>query len=221
MAQGGVSHQRNQLWPQHYVSYAGFTDLAAWVRERSDTRLRIWLYSFAPGEERGTLRLWRSAAGSFRLRLGPDSDLDGAPDSASDSRELRLRRLASFPITVPPARLVALELTLDGKPEADEPLPDLALSSARQDGHRLEVTLHNLGSAPARDIVVEVTDGAGTRFAQRKLPLLEAPTDLVPRRQALVFENLEAPGPLRIEADPAERIPELNEENNAVRSDRR
>ena len=76
MAQGGVAHQRNQLWPQHHVSYDGFSDVAAWVREKSDTRLRISLYSFATQAESGGVRLWRLAPGTYRIRLGVDEDLD-------------------------------------------------------------------------------------------------------------------------------------------------
>ena len=47
MAQGEMSHERNQTWPRHYVSYSGLTDFAAWVRKKSNTSLRVWVYSFA------------------------------------------------------------------------------------------------------------------------------------------------------------------------------
>ena len=217
MAQGGLSHQRNQLWPQHHVSYEGLSDFAAWVREKSDTRLRIWLYSFAGHSERGALRMWRARSGRYLLRIGRDTDLDGAPDDAA-SKELQLRRFALVPFELPAGELVAVELSLHGEPDAEVALPDLALSDVQRTGRRLELVLHNIGSAAARDVSVAVTDAAGARVAERGVPLLEAPGDLVPRRQVVVFEPVEAKSELIVRVDPAGRVAELNEENNVVRA---
>lgn len=218
MAQGGLSHQRSQLWPQHYVSYEGLTDFAAWVREKSETRLRIWLYSFASGPENGSLRLWRARSGRYALRMGEDSDEDGTPDDVRPT-EVTLGRFAPIRVQLPPNRLIALELDLKGEPGADEPLPDLALSSARRADGRLEVMLHNLGAGPARAVAVRVSGSDGARLAERSVTLLEAPTDLVPRRLKLVFAPFPAGGGFTIEVDPAAKIPELNEANNALRVD--
>ena len=94
--------ERNQLWPQHHVSYDGFSDVAAWVREKSDTRCGISLYSFATQAESGGVRLWRLAPGGhLRIRLGVDEDLDGSPD-ATDLEDTR--RTGALRPRISPAR---------------------------------------------------------------------------------------------------------------------
>jgi hypothetical protein len=215
MSQGGLSHQRNQLWPQHYVSYEGFSDLTAWVSEKSERKLRIWLYSFAPHAESGRMRLWRAQSGRYQLRIGPDSDRDGAPEGAERS-ELRLRRFSSVPLRLEPGRLFALDLELQGEPEPRQSLPDLALSLERGTGSRaLEVSVHNLGDATARDVVVRL-EAEGRSIAERRIAQIEAPADLRPRRKTVSFASIGAGTALELRVDPEGAIAEIDEENNAI-----
>jgi hypothetical protein len=222
MAAGEIPHERNQLWPRHYVSYAGFSDYAAWVREKSDTRLRVWLYSFADAEESGFVRFWRAPLGEYEVLFGPDADGDGAPDAATPTRHT-LHRSAVLPVRLPPRRLCALHINLVRKSDEDFwKRPDLAVSAddAARAGGGVSVVVHNVGGGPARAAVVRLLDAAGRRLDEKTVPVLEAPLDLVPRTVKVEFAGVPAQGPLAVVLDPDNAIPELNELNNSVRLER-
>jgi hypothetical protein len=219
LALGGVAHQRNQLWPQHDVSYEDFSDIAAWVREHTGDRLRIWLYSFAPDTQRGSVRFWRLAPGRYRVRVGPDSDSDGIPDTGEE-RDLRLQRFSLLPVELAPGTRTALELRAVSVEPATSALSDLAVSEPRWNGTALGLTLHNLGNADALDALVRVVDAEGRTLTEQHVKRLEAPTDLSPRRQGLLFE-VDPARAAAVLADPDQEIPELNETNNHLLIGRR
>ena len=224
MTQGEMSHERNQLWPRHYVSYEGFSDFAAWVREKSQERIRVWIYSFAATEEAGKVRVWRSPHAEYRVVFGPDADRDGLPDRASPMG-LKLHRAAAIPLRLPPRRLCALDVRLMKLAKDDFwSRPDLALSTyglGDKCGDKLCVVLHNLGAGVARNVVVRVTDAKGAELARRRVREIEAPLDLKPRRRQILFTGLPLSGDLVVTADPGNAISEINEDNNVLRLRRR
>ena len=219
MTQGEMPDERNQLWPRHYVSYAGFSDFAAWVRDKSNTHLRIWLYSFSDTPEDGLVRVWRTPLGQYQVHFGEDLDGDERPDEPA-TRELTLHRSASIPVRLPPRRLYALESRL--LEESNEDFwerPDLAVSpddvSWTDDG-RLKVVVHNIGNSRAQRVVVHLTDGSGKRLAEATIPRIEAPLDLEPRTGSVTFDSVRRSRPVTIVLDPTDVVAELNEGNNRV-----
>ena len=237
MMQGGMSDQRNQLYPRHYVSYGppsrsgrfgaqAFSDFAAWVREKTDEHLRLWLYSFAPRAEEGLIRVWRTPLGTYRVTIGPDADEDGRPDAGSETRQMMLHRFAGVPVTLPPRQLMAVDIVLIEKSREDFwTRPDLAVTSDdaqwSDDGDALTVVLHNVGNSPAQNVVVRLADQRGKTLAERTVPSIEAPLDLVPRRVPVTFTGLKgAVGRRRavhVQVDPENAIVELNAHNNTAR----
>ncbi|MGD8240965.1 MAG: hypothetical protein PVH68_20605, partial [Armatimonadota bacterium] len=229
MMQGEMSDERNQLYPRHYVSYEGFSDFAAWVREKSDERLRLWLYSFAERAEEGLIRVWRTPLGTYRVTIGPDADGDGAPDVGSGPGEETLHRFAGVPVPLPPRQLVAVEIELiERSPEDFWARPDLALTSGdaqwSEGRDALTIVLHNVGNSPAENVLVRLTDGRGKTLAERTVPSIGAPLDLVPRRLSLRFEGLRGTigrrAPVGVQVDPENAVTELNEYNNTAYIDR-
>jgi hypothetical protein len=222
MAQGEISHERNQLWPRHYVSYEGFADFAAWVREKSDTSLRLWLYNFAEETDAGRLRVWRTPLGEYEAVLGPDANADGKPDRGAVQRFV-LHRSAAIPLRLPPRQLYVLALRLRSRSREDFwSRPDLAVSAddtVLDARGRVKVVVHNVGGGPARDVSVGLFDGQGRELAKGSIAGIEAPLDLKPRTASL---NLSAGKARTVEVrvDAGHAIPELNEENNTVRLDR-
>jgi len=218
MTQGEISHERNQIWPRHYVSYLGLSDFAAWVRERSDTSLRVWIYSFADKAESGHVRVWRTPLGRYRVRLGPDANADGQPDSG-DERVLELHRSAAIPVQVPPRTLCALEVSLVEQAKEDFwTRPDLAVSldsTGRDKAGALVVKVHNVGGGAAKDVAVRAATATGREIGRQTIPRLEAPLDLNPRSVTLTFGETPAED-IIVSVDPAGAIAELNELNNSV-----
>lgn len=220
MAQGEMSHERNQTFPRHYVSYEGMSDFAAWVREKSDEHLLLWIYSFAPQAEQGTLRVWRTPFGRYRVTVGPDADGNGQPDAVSASFEKMLHRFAGIPIDLPPRQLYAVRIDLvERSPEDFFDRADLAIAPqdvVRTSSGALQVTVHNVGNRPATNIEVALLDKEGHLVQAHTVPHLEAPLDLVPRRIPVQFEQVPA-GVVQVALDPTNQIAEINEENNVVK----
>lgn len=218
MAQGEMSHERNQIWPRHYVSYSGLSELAAWVRKKSNTSLRVWIYSFAPHAEQGSVRVWRTPLGRYRVRFGPDANADEQVDSG-EATTRTLHHAADIPLRVPPRQLCLLEIDLLQRSAEDFwKRPDLGLSAddVKIEGGKVEITVHNLGNSPADAVDVALVDATGRVLANKSAPTIEAPLDLKPRAATVTFDRL-PPGAVEVRIDPSDHVLELNELNNAAR----
>ncbi|MBM4051026.1 MAG: hypothetical protein FJ279_38505, partial [Planctomycetes bacterium] len=222
MMQGDMSHERNQLFPRHYVSYESFSDFAAWVREKSDDHLLLWLYSFASKPEDGKLRVWRAPFGQFRVTAGPDADADGQPDAGSKTRTLALHRFAAIPLNLPPRQLCAVRVDLIERSKDDFfARADLAIAAedVAREGGALKVTVHNVGNRAAENVQIAVLSPDGRKLASQALAKLDAPLDLAPRRAEVRFTGLPSSA-LTLVLDADNVIPEINEDNNSVSVDK-
>jgi hypothetical protein len=98
---------------------------------------------------------------------------------------------------------------------------DLALT-AREitvSGNRISGTVHNIGSKDVADVVVALTDAGGKVIERKSLGSLAAPNDLVAKRKTFEFTlPSNAAKGWGVTADPGNRIPEIFEGNNTVRS---
>jgi len=218
---GGVAVQRNELYPRQAVSYEGLTrNFAALVLDNTSTSLRVLLYNFEKREQKGTMRVWRLANGVYRARFGPDGDRDDRLDRVEWEKTLTLRRYSPVNIALPPRKLVLIEL---GQIEAGDDLlrrADLAVAmqDAKYDAQKdtLTFVVHNVGSASASNITVEARCRDGKVIKSFAVPQLEAPLDLKPRRVGLELSGVRRHGSVTVVLDPADGIPEICEENNAV-----
>jgi hypothetical protein len=209
--------------PPIAVSWSGFEDrVAALVLEAGSKRLRVAVYNFDEQPRSVEMRVWRLAAGRYRLQTGIDGDHDDTIDGQAAVRDMDLQRSSSIDLELPPQKVLIVELDQLQSLPRRERLPDLAVgkNDAFYDvaTDRLKVVVHNLGAEPARGVTVRFEDPTGALLAQREIPLLEAPLDLEPKT-AVVW----LPQPLLlphdrivVRVDPDGAIDEITDENNRI-----
>jgi len=117
----------------------------------SDKRLSVTFYNFADEAKEVGMRVWELVPGTYKLRVGPDTNNDGDIDRVTSNDIIRVRRFTRVPVTVPARTLVVVDLELDEAAKLPSLLPDPALSryTTSYDAAQgvLTVTLHNIGSA--------------------------------------------------------------------------
>lgn len=227
---GRVQGRIEPFPPTIAVSWEGIEteDLARLVSYADEKTLRVNLYNFRKRPSSATMRVWLLEKGRYKIALGPDVDDNGdtdTPTAASGSAALsetkELRRFSTVDLEVPPRQNVALVIgQVEALPQA-EWLPDLAVSrrglKTHEDG-RVEVVVHNIGAAPARDITVALVGRRGKPLASHRIDFIDTPaTSLAAQRVRVVFDT----SPVRSEylevvVDPENTIEEILEENNRV-----
>jgi hypothetical protein len=209
--------------PPIAVSWQGLDDqVAALVLESNPQTLRVAAYNFDDRPRKVRMRVWKLDPGKYRLRTGSDSDQDDQIDGASASRDLDLRRGAPVELELPPGKVHIIELQQLQARKVPERLPDLAVGQG--DIHydkatdRLKVVVHNIGAAPAANVVVRFEDPAGNLLARRVIPRLDAPLDLQPKTMVvwLPQPTLLPVERIIVRIDPDDQIEEITEENNHI-----
>ncbi|MFV2067138.1 MAG: LamG-like jellyroll fold domain-containing protein [Pirellulales bacterium] len=194
-------------------------DLARLVFHADDAQLAVNLVNFRGEPIDVILRVWRLTRGLYRVRIGPDIDDDGQFDGdAVTDRQTRLARFATLPLSIPPRQNTLLRIERIGDATELKPLPDLAISEkdvvVHTDG-RVGITVHNIGAAEARQIVVAMTDGEGKVTDSQIIDRLGSPSaDLAARRTTVVFQRGGNRQGGTIVVDKENHIEEIVEENN-------
>ena len=201
-------------------------DLARLVSYADNHSLRVNLYNFAAEPTTVSMRLWRLTKGLYEIKVGLDDNDDGYIDSREDvpknagKRRQVLGRFSTLPLDIPPQRNLVVSVTRVEAIREEESRPDLAVTEhdlRTTDAGALQVTVHNIGTAPARDIVVEIIDADGRVAATQTVAKLGTPCeDLAARRITLTFEGLDNPARLGVRIDGSDKIAEILEENNDV-----
>jgi len=212
-------------YPEHAVSYKGLGEsVAALVTANQPGHVAILFFNADSSPREITLRFWQIPRGRFVLSQGTDRDGDDRiDDAAAPAQELVLQRGDPIRVALPPRVGYVLDLRLIEALPTPGPRPDLAISRAevktdRNAGHA-SIVVHNLGLAPAKNVVVRLVDArTGALMAEQTVPALEAPLDLRPRAVALEFVNVDtAPhGRVRVLLDPDRQIDETDEHNNSA-----
>jgi hypothetical protein len=204
-------------------------DFTALVRSASLTGLSAWVYSFGEKECNPEARFWRLDPGRYELRVAPDHDGDGTPDDASIQTVSfdRTERLTSAPFTLPPTTLCLIDVA---QIESASPLPprapdlavmprDIVLSSQPTTENPVTgtVTVHNIGSQRAENVVIQLTaakdetDATPIPIAEVPLGTLAFPEDLTPKTAVAEFSwTPPSPGTWRLAAV-AKAVPHVNE----------
>jgi len=214
---GSFPH-RNRWVQLHAVSYEGFgSDFAALVGLIRPDALRVTMYNFAGRDLAGRMRVWRLDHGTYRVRIGPDADDDGKIDSVAVQRTQELCRYAPLEITLPARRQAIVEIEQTQKLDDIRDRADLAISpldTQRNKENALVVQVHNIGARSAENVEVAMFR-QGRKIASQSIARLDAPLDLMPRVQKLVFAGA-ADGD-EIAVDPDNAVPEIAEHNNRLR----
>jgi hypothetical protein len=215
---GGTPGKRNKLWPTHTVSWETRNEeFAAWVLQTTPTTLRVWLYNFEPRPQRSRMRTWGLEPGSYEVRLGPDGDGDERLDRSALTKTMDLSRNVPIELTLPARQLTLIEIRRQKESTPLFPRPDLAVVTTDMSYNAktgvLEYVVHNVGSAAAKEISV-VVRADKREVAQKTIPVLEAPNDLMPRTVRFSQTGLGNAKEIRVVVDPGNRVAEIWEENN-------
>jgi len=220
---GGQAGGRGYLYPMVAVTWEGAgTDVARLVIDDWSDRLRVALYSFAPGTKQVTMRVWRLRHGDYRVRIGPDKDDDSALDESIVERTQRLARHEAITLSLPPAIPYLVECHLVRELEPVQTRCDLAVgpNSVRYDptDDTATITAHSLGCKPTPEARLTVTDGEGKTLLRATVPSLDAPLDFKPRTTALRLTELKKRGvrSIQVQIDPEDQVAEITEANNTA-----
>jgi Carbohydrate binding domain len=216
----GGHTKRNKFNPSQAVSWDGMgTDFAALVTRNRKDGLRISVYNFRKTPMTARMKVWRLEHGEYRFRIGPDANSDQRIDKAISEKAVTLAKADEITFELPPRKSTVIELTQTKKLESIFTRADLAVSAReiRYNGRTMECTVHNLGSAPARDFDVAIVDAKGQIVAKARIAKLDAPLDLMPRTATIRITLPTAPAKgWKLIVDPARVIPEIYEGNNVV-----
>jgi hypothetical protein len=209
--------------PPVAVSWQGIdANVAAIVLDASPQTLRIAAYNFDEKPRPVRLRVWELAAGQYELRTGVDADQDDRSDGQPALRALIVQRGTPVDLELAARQVQVIEFKQVQAQPRPQRLADLAVGDGDiaydKATDRLKVTIHNIGSAPAKDVTVRFEDPDGNLLYLQTIALLEAPLDLRPKTVVawMPQPTLHPVSRIVVRIDPAQRIEEITRENNHI-----
>ena len=192
------------------------TDLVSLVFERSPSAVKFLVYNFKSRPVQAGIRSLQLPEGLYRLAEASDADGDRKPDRQPQGRQVALRRFTPVSLTVPPQKVLWIELRLL-RPRPRVARPDLAVTLATllSKGGVLTARVHNLGVAPAPKSTVRLVAGSRT-LAEASVPGLAGLTSFTPQFTGVRMDLPKGTdaGRCRLVVDPTGVIDEINESNN-------
>ncbi len=204
------------------VTYRGFgRDFAAAVLKVDAANLKAIVYSVSAEPKEAAIVPWILDLGArYDLKAGPDNDGDGRMDHAAEQRAVLLQHRGQGVLLRFPGRtsyVVELKKLADHK--SQELYPDLGLSQEDiqfvPEYRRVDVTVHNIGGAAARNVMVVLSDGE-KEVGRQRIPNIEAPLDLDAKWVRIGFPFTPSRDRHEFTAilDPDGLVEEINESNN-------
>ena len=204
------------------VTYRGFgRDFAAAVLRVDAANLKAIVYSVSAEPKEAAIVPWILDLGArYDLKAGPDNDGDGRMDNAAEQRAVLLQHRGQGVLLRFPGRtsyVVELKKLADHK--SQELYPDLGLSQEDiqfvPEYRRVDVTVHNIGGAAARNVMVVLSDGE-KEVGRQRIPNIEAPLDLDAKWVRIGFPFTPSRDRHEFTAilDPDGLVEEINESNN-------
>ncbi len=213
----------------HYlqVSYRGLgREFAAVVQEASGSYLRVVLYNMSGQDKQAAIVPWILQTGAeYVFRAGPSRDPETGGEKLPEQAVVRIANSGQDVSFLLPARTpFVVELERKAGVAQRGLTPDVALSAEdmffNPPYRRVEVTVHNIGSEPARDVLV-VLLSEGQEIGRVRIPHIAAPLDLDPKTVRVSFA-VQPTGQKRrftVRLDPEGAIQEITKRNNEVSVD--
>ncbi|MDR6784897.1 hypothetical protein ABIE26_003543 [Pedobacter africanus] len=166
-------------------------DMGVFVRQGDTRSASVSLYNFGAART-VIMQTWLLEPGVYRLRSGTDLNDDGTIDADITERIVVLKeRVNQLQLQVPSNKLLAIrvEQVKAGRQETADPIPDIALAARDISfvNGQLEVRVHNVGSADAGNITVELWNGK-KKINSGAIAHIAAPNDLQPRWKNISFK---------------------------------
>lgn len=218
-------------YPTWAVTWVNTTkNFAALVLEADRRHVKVLAHNFEPQARRVGLRLWQVELGTYELRRGPDANQDDALDAVEERSRVRVdERGAVAWCTLPARQLQVIEIAqVQAAPPRPRHLPDVALSRrdiaflpphpAAGEKVLIRVTVHNIGSAEARNIAVHFLTGEPEKeqIGRCEIPSLPAPLDLQPQTATAWAVYSVPERPVSIVVSVEFSGPEITRKNNSL-----
>lgn len=228
---GAITRTTDADFPTFAVTYdTPTTDFAALVVENTPRRLRVWLYSFWDEPTPITLHVWQLRPGEYILNQGEllpgEFAFQHRYGWQAPARVRVAHRAEPVPVTLPPGKVWVVDLRFDEPIDVPTSAPDLAAASRdiAVQGQVMTLTVHNVGNAPADNVVVELQRWRGDRWdavGRRTIQRVSEPVDYVPYPASVAFDvpRLDLTTRYRFVIDPDDALYELCETNNAAELD--
>jgi hypothetical protein len=225
---GGIALARiNSLYPCHYVSWklippSTFESTAIYLPKAGPESLEIIAYNLDLTPVNTQMTLWNITPGRWRIRQGTDINDDQVIDGIAREIEVDLKRGKAVDFVFEPRKynIVSMELIEPSK-ENNRYLPDLGIGNGdiRINGDSVIVRVHSLGGAGTPAATLELRDATGKVAAVAKVPPMEAPSDLVPRRTKISVTVPEGTDLTAgsVQIDPGYKIIQITVMNDLVR----
>jgi hypothetical protein len=224
------AHMPGAEYPSYSVTWSGTSrNFAALVLKTTPNLMKALVYNFEPSERAVAMRLWKLEPGTYRVRIGPDRDADGEHDLDAAEKTVTVRERGAMIDAKLASRTQLLIEIMQTEKGASRPqhIPDPAVTGAdviiqpaeprAGEAAVLRVAVHNIGSAPAQNVVVALAENGNRIDAQ--VVNLDAPNDLEPKiGTATLTWNPEIARTYRftVTLDPEDAIQEITEVNNRV-----
>jgi hypothetical protein len=208
-------------WPQLAVSWEGTDyDVAPLVLQAASDELTAVVVNFGP-DRRVRMRLWELEPGVYEVTAGPDRDLDDRLDQVAYRHQQEVVRGTRVEIPLPGQAVTVVHLSQQERIQLPETRPDLALGpddvEVADDRRSVAVTVHNVGSAPSPEAVVEVRTAEGQVLGSAKVEALAPPIDLQPKVvQVAVALEQPLPDSFLVQLALPEGTREITVDNNQV-----
>ncbi len=225
------AHMHAPQYPSYAVTWSGTTrNFAALVLKATTNFMKVLVYNFEPSERTVTMRLWKLEPGTYRVRVGSDRDGDGEYDLNATEKTVAIRERGAAIDTTLASRtqsLIEITQTEKGAPRPNH-LPDLALTEAdviiqpaeprAGETAVLRVAVHNIGSAPARNVAVALAEN-NERIDEQVIENLDPPNDLEPKIETVTLTwnpSIARTHRFTVTLDPEDAIEEITKVNNSV-----
>lgn len=225
---GAVREWKDAGMPTMAVTWdVPHADFSALVVDASPKELCVWLYNHRPEPMKVGMWLWQLLPGEYEVRYGPiqRNTLKTYQKPIHKIERFTLHeRAGRYELDIPSRRETIIKFQLVNALKRRESLPDLAICKdditileANEKLATLKLTVHNLGSTPARELLVVVVSGSKGKkriLARNVIDILPESRDLQPSTVSITLNKITLSPGIRAVIDYDQKIEEVCESNN-------
>ena len=225
---GAVREWKDAGMPTMAVTWdVPHADFSALVVGAIPKELRVWLYNHRSEHMKAGMRLWQLLPGEYQVRHGPiqRNTSKKLPKSKPTIERFTLHeRAGRYELDIPSRREIVIDFQLVNALKRQESLPDPAICAdditivdTNEKHATLKLTVHNMGSAPVRELPVVIISGMQGKkrvLARTVIDLLPESRYLQPSKVSITMNKITLLPGLKVIIDPDQRIEEICESNN-------